>query len=160
MPEMPLHELHSLSLGSLALRIRRVLLAQSRPEALRNWLLWRLANCHKLCLFFPPDGYWAVFTNWRDMGLYDVDLSAALEEQEKKQATSPQEPLQGQSQVALVKKGKTIKVWSNSFYSMPLRNAFGLIANDPTGGVWIGGFLSEGQWKDPKGFGQFARRAE
>ncbi|CAD6891223.1 unnamed protein product [Tilletia controversa] len=126
---------HTLTLAELALQIRRALVEQTQPEAIRRSLIWRLANRQKLLTFFRPYNFWLVGTNWRAMKLYDISFHGALESSEAA-ATSPSS---GPT-------GRVLKVWSHVIMDIPLRNSFGIVADDPAGGVWVGMLLSKDQW--------------
>lgn len=68
-PSIPISSIHSLSLGELALIVRRTLQAELTREATEDYLRWRLAkeNAGKPTVFMEPLGYWHVISNWRDM---------------------------------------------------------------------------------------------
>lgn len=114
-PTIPLSEISTMSLGSLAYMIRTSLKEQTNQEHIENWLRWRIANAGKLALFFEPSGAWNVVTNWRDMKLMEIDFSGALPSEES---------------------GKSVKcvyLYGNSFQPFPIRNCLGLVADDPNG---------------------------
>lgn len=69
LPTIPISFVHSLSLGELALIVRRTLQKELAPEATEDYLRWRLAkeNAGKTTVFMEPLGYWHVISNWRDM---------------------------------------------------------------------------------------------
>ncbi|KZV86526.1 hypothetical protein EXIGLDRAFT_840716 [Exidia glandulosa HHB12029] len=138
-PTLPLSAISSMSLGALALHIRRTVSEQTARPAVEHWLRWRLANAGRLTLFFEPTGAWNGFTNWRDMKLMEIDFSGALPDNEEGTA-------------------KCVYLWGMSFQPFPVRNFMGLVADDPRGGIWIGGFLSKRVWEREDGFGRFIRR--
>jgi hypothetical protein len=135
---MSLSAISTMSLGDLAYTIRSSLNEQTKREPVENWLRWRIANAGKLALFFEPTGAWNVVTNWRDMKLMEADFSGAAKEGEG----SP-------GQV------KCVYVYGNSFQPFPIRNCMGLVADDPRGGIWMGGFFKKSVWERKNGFGQY-----
>jgi len=137
-PTLPLSAIHSLSLGALAYCIRTTLRDQTTPDALETWLKWRIKNAGRLSLFFEPNGAWNVITNWRDMKLMDLDFSGALPNaQEGKEV-------------------KCVYLFGDSFQPFPVRNCMGLVADDPSGGIWVGGYLSSRKvWERDGGFREF-----
>ena len=136
-PTIPLSEISKTSLGSLAYMIRKSLEEQTKSEHIENWLRWRIANSGKLCLFFEPAGAWNVVTNWRDMKLMELDFSGASPSSEEE------------------KKVNCVYLYGNSFQPFPIRHCLGLTADDPRGGVWMGGFFKKSVWERQDGFGQF-----
>ncbi|KAE8253952.1 hypothetical protein A4X13_0g3601 [Tilletia indica] len=138
LPEQPIGSLvHTLTLPEVALQIRRALVAQTQPEAIRQGLIWRLANRNKLLTFFRPFNFWLVGTNWRAMKLYDTSFEGALEGG----------GAAGASSEVSTGTGRTLKVWAHVIMDIPLRNSFGIVADDPAGGVWLGMTLSKDQWR-------------
>lgn len=135
-PTLPLSEISRMSLGALALHIRRTVQDQTARPAVERWLRWRLANAGRLALFFEPTGAWNGVTNWRDMKLMDIDFSGAAAEG----------PV------------KCVYLWGMSFQPFPVRNFMGLVADDPRGGIWIGGFFSKRVWERADGFGRFVKQ--
>jgi len=49
---------------------------------------------------------------------------------------------------------RAVYLWATSFQSFPVRNCFGLVADDPRGGIWMGGVLAK---KDAMGLGNMCR---
>jgi hypothetical protein len=139
-PTMPLSEITTTSLGSLAYMIRSSLQEQTKPEVVENWLRWRIANSGRLALFFEPNGAWNVVTNWRDMKLMEINFSGALP---TKQGVHPE------------RKVSCVYLYGNSFQPFPVRNCMGLVADDPGGGIWMGGFFKKSVWERKDGFGQY-----
>ena len=139
-PTMHLSDIATTSLGELAYMIRKTLQEQSKPEVIENWLRWRIANSGKLALFFEPNGAWNVVTNWRDMKLMDIDFTAG---RATKEGEDPG------------KKITCVYLYGNSFQPFPVRNCMGLVADDPRGGIWMGGFFRKSVWERKDGFGQF-----
>ncbi|TEA20446.1 Transcriptional regulator sdnM [Colletotrichum sidae] len=122
LPEMPASQFASrLSLGQVALLFRRTLEAQTQAEVIKRSLVWRTWSKGKTTVFFRPSSHWLVITNWRKLGMYDVDFGTGT--------------------------GKVLRTWEYAFHPVPLRNSAGLIADDPTGGVWLGGYLSRKEWE-------------
>jgi hypothetical protein len=121
-PTLPLSAISTLSLGALAYHIRQTVRSQTEPNAVKNWLRWRIANAGRMTLFFEPTGVWNVVTNWRDMKLMEIDFSGALPD-------------------GVDKKINCVYLWGNSYQSFPARNCMGLVADDPSGGIWFGGGL-------------------
>ena len=136
-PTLPLSAISDMSLGSLALHIRRTLESQTTPSAVDRWLKWHIGTAGRKRIFFQPNGAFYVVTNWRDMSLMQVDFSGALPDR------SP------------YKTGRCVYMWGNGIQPIPLRNWVGLWANDPNGGVWMSAFLPEGIWENRAGFGKF-----
>jgi hypothetical protein len=136
-PTLPLSALSDLSLGALALLIRRTLEAQTTPTAVDRWLKWHIGTAGSTRIFFEPHGAFYVVTNWRDMGLMRVDFSGALPDD---------------SQSGTV---KCVYMWGDGIQPIPLRNWIGLWADDTNGGVWTSAFLPKSIWENPAGFGKF-----
>ena len=127
LPELPARDLVSkLTLGEVAHLIRTTTQAQTTPEEIRKSLIWRLWSRGKLAVFFPPSAHWFAVTNWRRMKLYEIDFGAKVQ-----------------------------KVWGHGIHPVPMRNSFGQVADDPSGGLWLGGYLSRKEWD--KGFGEFVK---
>ncbi|EIN04951.1 hypothetical protein PUNSTDRAFT_138138 [Punctularia strigosozonata HHB-11173 SS5] len=127
------------SLGSLALIVRRSLLAQTQPAALDHYVQWRIANPKQMPMFMQPGGLWAAFTNWREMGFMSIDWTpAALD-------------------AGATKKATCLYLHSFGYAPLNLRNAFVIGPDDPSGGLWALGSLSNALWKDQNGFGQYWR---
>ncbi|EJD44092.1 hypothetical protein AURDEDRAFT_114396 [Auricularia subglabra TFB-10046 SS5] len=137
-PAIRLSEIPQMSLGALALLVRRTVREQTERPAVERWLRWRLANAGKLTLFFEPTGAWNGVTNWRDMKLMEIDFSGALPDGADRSVSC-------------------LYLWGMSFQPFPVRNFMGLVADDPRGGIWLGGFLSKRVWERPDGFGQFVK---
>jgi hypothetical protein len=159
-PTLPLSAISTLSLGELAYHIRQTVRSQTEPAVVKNWLRWRIANAGRMTLFFEPTGAWNVVTNWRDMKLMEIDFSGALPDGSDK-------------------KINCTYLWGNAFQPFPIRNCMGLVADDPRGGIWMGGrftfshdsfhdahqlslllpsgFFSEKVWLRKDGFGQFIK---
>jgi hypothetical protein len=110
-----------MSLGALSYHIRKTVQTQTEKDAVTHWLKWRIANAGRMSLFFEPGGAWNVVTNWRDMKLMEVDFSAALPD-----------ALAGT-------KVNCVYLWGVSYQPFPVRNMMGLVADDPRGGIWMGG---------------------
>ncbi|KAH9846780.1 hypothetical protein C2E23DRAFT_872203 [Lenzites betulinus] len=133
-PTLPVSAVSEMSLGALALHIRRTLESQTTPVAVETWLRWRLQNTRRKKAFFDPwRGQWDVVTNWREMRLMDVDFSGALPEL----------------------RVRCLYVWGNGIQPIPLRNWIGIWADDPSGGIWMSGFFPRRVWEDKRGFGEF-----
>lgn len=139
-PTMPISSIHELSLGALAYIFRTTIREQTTPSAIETWLKWRIKNAGRLSLFFEPKGgAWNGVTNWRDMELMKLDFSGALPDHSDKTV-------------------KCVYLFGNSFQSFPVRNFLGLVANDPSGGIWMGGFFSTKLvWEREDGFKEFIR---
>lgn len=137
-PTLPLSAISGMSLGALALHIRRAVTAQTAQPAVERWLRWRLAHASRLALFFEPTGAWTGVKNWRDMQLMHVDFSGA--------ARADGEAV------------KCVYLLGLSFQMFPLRNFLSLVADDPRGGVWLAGFLSKRVWERADGFGRFVKQ--
>ncbi|KAK0560138.1 hypothetical protein OC844_003956 [Tilletia horrida] len=122
LPEQPVGQLvHGLSIAELALQVRRAIERETKPDAFRRGLIWRLANSHKLLLFWRPSSLWIAGTNWRAMRLFDISFAKALD------SSTLQQPLST---------GRPIKIWNQTIIDAPLRNSFGLVADDPADGIW------------------------
>jgi hypothetical protein len=136
----PVRDVSSMSLGALALRIRRTLQDQTTPEATEQYLRWRLSpvNYGKMTMFMEPSGLWTVITNWRDMKLMDIDFSAALPSETE------------------AKRANCVYLGSWGYQPFPTRHCFGVTSDDPRGGVWMSGDLATEVWERKDGFGQFA----
>lgn len=140
-PPLPLYRTASIPLGQLALRIRQTLVNETTEEARDRWLKWRIKHSGKMMLFFNPLwGAWNIVTNWREMKLMNVDFSGAA------QATAKEEETQ---QI------RCLYAWGNGLQPYPLKNWIGLWADDPSGGVWVSGFLQRKVWENKHGFGRF-----
>jgi len=139
-PTLPISAISSMSLGALAYHVRKTVQTQTEKGAVEHWLRWRIANGGRMTLFFEPSGDWNVVTNWRDMKLMSVDFSGAL----------PDSAMGD-------KKVNCLYLWGNSFQPFPVRNMMGLVADDPSGGIWVGGFFSDRVWTRPEGFGRFVK---
>ena len=120
-PTLPLSAISSMSLGALALHIRKTVRTQTEKDAIEHWLKWRIANRGPTTLFFEPRGTWNVITNWREMKLMDVDFSAALPD-----------PVMGNQ-----KKVNCLHVWCDIFHPFPLGNNMVMVTDDPSGGIWM-----------------------
>ncbi|PWN52089.1 hypothetical protein IE53DRAFT_392294 [Violaceomyces palustris] len=130
LPELAASEFVSgLSLGELAHLIRTTLETQTTPAEIRKSLTWRLWSRGKVAVFFAPTSHWFLVTNWRRMKLYDLDFG-----------------------------GEVMKVWGHGIHPVPMRNSFGQVADDPSGGLWLGGYLSQKEWEE--GFGEFMEGSE
>ncbi|KAJ7634551.1 hypothetical protein FB45DRAFT_829834 [Roridomyces roridus] len=78
-PPLPVKAWHEKSLSSLALHVRRAILAHNaNPEGLRNDIRWRCAN--PLQMHFPcsPGGEYSFQTNWRMAAFGGLDFSGAM----------------------------------------------------------------------------------
>ncbi|EIN04287.1 hypothetical protein PUNSTDRAFT_128376 [Punctularia strigosozonata HHB-11173 SS5] len=128
----------SASLGSLALVVRRTLQSRIQPAAVDQYVQWRLARPNDMPMFTEPNGLWAAFTNWREMGYLHFDWSPA--------ALNPG-----------TRKAKCLYLHSFGHTRVKLRNSFIVGPDDPSGGIWVLGTLSEAQWEDQNGFGKYAR---
>lgn len=128
-----------MSLGALAYHIRTTLRDQTEPEAIETLLKWRIKTAKRLCFFFKPNGgAWNVFTNWRDMKLMEIDFSVALPDGEEG------------------KQVKCLHIFSNLFKPFSMRQLMVLLADDPKGGIWMGGFFSDKKvWEREDGFKGF-----
>lgn len=136
---LPVSAISTLSLGALALHIRKTVQAQTTKPAVDRWLRWRLTNVGKLQICWDPWwGKWQIATNWREMKLLNVDFSGALPDVDRKDS----------------KKVKCEYLWVDGFGPV-LRNWIGLLADDPKGGLWMAGTFSKQTWEDKKGFGKF-----
>ncbi|KAK0559082.1 hypothetical protein OC844_004659 [Tilletia horrida] len=120
-----------LTVGELALEFRRALRRDTTADAIRNSLVWRLANAHKLCTICRPTSFWFTGTNWRAMELEKLSFAKALDS-----AASPASAT-----------GRPVKVWKAMVSDIPLRNNFVIVGDDPAGGVWLSIVLSANQWK-------------
>ncbi|EIN12483.1 hypothetical protein PUNSTDRAFT_141174 [Punctularia strigosozonata HHB-11173 SS5] len=136
----PVKEISSMSLGALALLVRRILQEQTSQAATEDYLRWRLSpiNFRKMTMFMEPSGLWNVITNWRNMKLMDVDFTPALPSGSE------------------VKSVNCVYLGSGSHMTFPTRHCFGLTADDPRGGVWMSGDLAKEMWERKDGFGRFA----
>ncbi|KAK0559081.1 hypothetical protein OC844_004658 [Tilletia horrida] len=131
LPELPIGKIvHGMSVAELALEIRHAIQRDTQPEAIRRGLIWRLANAHKLLLFFRPSNFWLVGTNWRAMNLFGLSFEKALDQSAPESGT-----------------GRCRKLWAQTISEVPIRNSFGLVGDDPAGGTWVGMALSTSQWK-------------
>ncbi|KAI0746367.1 hypothetical protein C8Q80DRAFT_1337354 [Daedaleopsis nitida] len=149
-PTLPVCAISNMSLGALALHIRRTLESQTTPSAIETWVRWRLKNANKTKVFFDPwFGQWDIVTNWREMKLMNVDFSGAVHRSALSE-TGPKDD-------GGVKDGrvKCLYMWGNGIQPVSLRNWIGLWADDPSGGVWMSGFLPRRVWEDRRGFGAF-----
>lgn len=139
---LPLSSLSTLSLGALALHVRRTVDTQTTKPALERWLRWRLTNVHRPQICWNPWwGEWQIATNWREMRLLDVDFSGALPDEELKVPGA---------------KVKCKYMWMDGLGPV-LRNWTGLLADDPSGGLWVAGTFSKETWEDKRGFGRFIK---
>ncbi|KAK0559084.1 hypothetical protein OC844_004661 [Tilletia horrida] len=130
LPDVPIgHLVHGSSVGALALALRRAILRDSKPEAIRRSLVWRLANAQKLIAFFRPSSFYSAGTNWRAMKLSDISFTNALDSQSSSSAT-----------------GRPFRVMMQPIFAMPTRNLFVILADDPAGGTWVRMTLSAAQW--------------
>lgn len=165
-PTLPVSAVSEMSLGALALHIRRTLESQTTPAAVDTWLRWRLQNAERQKVFFDPwRGQWDVVTNWREMRLMDVDFSDALPElstagdEDPDCVRSSSNAVRRDSGAAedrkLRRPVRCLYVWGNGIQPIPLRNWIGIWADDPSGGIWISGFFSRRVWEDKRGFGKF-----
>ncbi|KAF8516888.1 hypothetical protein JB92DRAFT_3082640 [Gautieria morchelliformis] len=55
------------------------------------------------------------------------------------------------------KKINCVYLWGNAVHPFPTPNCMALVADDPRGGIWMGGFFSEKVWLRKDGFGQFIK---
>jgi hypothetical protein len=53
------------------------------------------------------------------------------------------------------RKVRCVYVYGNSHQPFPIRNCLGLVADDPRGGIWMGGFFKKSVWERKDGFGQY-----
>ncbi|KAI0922391.1 hypothetical protein AcV7_005935 [Taiwanofungus camphoratus] len=155
-PTLPVSAISTLPLGQLALHIRRTLDAQTTKPAVERWLRWRLQNAHRRKVFFEPwRGQWDVVTNWRDMELMSVDFSGALPDEGAEQVGESGGSDKTNEPVAQRRKVRCVYMWGTGVQPIPLRNWLGIWANDPSGGVWVSGFLPRRIWQDKRGYGAF-----
>ncbi|THH19420.1 hypothetical protein EW146_g1767 [Bondarzewia mesenterica] len=142
-PTVPVSAISSLSLGTLALHIRKTITAQTTEEAVETWLRWRLASAGKLRVFFDPWwGRYDVVTNWREMKLMDVDFDGAL--------ASKDDHVRSESE-----RVKCVYMWGNGLQPIALRNWIGIWADDPSGGIWTSAFMPRRTWNDKRGYGRY-----
>ncbi|KAF8884018.1 hypothetical protein BD779DRAFT_1538381 [Infundibulicybe gibba] len=133
---LPLSSIPTISLGALALHIRKTIEVQTTKPAVEKWLRWRLVNEGKLQICFDPwRGKWQITTNWREMDLLKIDYSGGLEKG-------------GPGEV------RCKYLWMDGLGPV-LRNWIGLIADEPDGGLWVAGTFSKQTWEDRRGFGKF-----
>lgn len=136
-PTLPLSAISDMSLGALALHIRRTLESQTTPTAIDRWIKWHIGTAGLTRVFFEPRGAYYVVTNWRDMSLMRADFSGALPDDSKPGTV------------------QCVYMWGNGIQPIPLRNWIGLWADDPSGGVWMSAFLPKSIWENRAGFGKF-----
>ncbi|KAF8884011.1 hypothetical protein BD779DRAFT_1538339 [Infundibulicybe gibba] len=136
---IPLSSMAKLPLGNVALNIRKTVATQSEKPAIERWIRWRLVNEGKIQICFDPwRGAWQIATNWREMNLLNIDFSGALPDGELKQSG----------------KLRSQYLWMDGLGPV-LRNWIGLIADEPSGGMWMAGTFAKKTWEDPRGFGRF-----
>ncbi|EIN05849.1 hypothetical protein PUNSTDRAFT_54705 [Punctularia strigosozonata HHB-11173 SS5] len=131
---MPVASIPTESLGALALKFRRGLLAQTTPAYTESFLRFRMrahAEGTTPVFFADPRSYWNVVTNWRTQRLMFVDLSPAAENAGAKVSV--------------------LYVWGTGYQPFPMRN-------DPAGGLWVGGFFPRAVWEDREGFGKYLEK--
>ncbi|KAK0522728.1 hypothetical protein OC842_006380 [Tilletia horrida] len=127
--DIPIGKLvYGLSVGELALELRRALQRESKPEAIRRSLVWCLANVDKFIAFFRPSSFWVGGTNWRSMKLHDVSFAKALE-------------------TSSAATGRPFKIYMQAISRIPMRNMMVIVGDDATGGIWVNMTLSASQWR-------------
>ncbi|EIN04964.1 hypothetical protein PUNSTDRAFT_47207 [Punctularia strigosozonata HHB-11173 SS5] len=127
------------SLGTLSLLVRRTLQTQTQQAALVHYIQWRIAKPKQMPMFMEPTGAWAAFTNWREMDFMKIDWTPAALDPGSKRATC-------------------LYLHSFGYGPLNLRNAFVIGPDDPSGGIWALGALSDSVWKDVNGFGRYQRK--
>ncbi|KAJ6465769.1 hypothetical protein C8R45DRAFT_1173405 [Mycena sanguinolenta] len=88
-PPIPINAFVNESLGELALRLRRAILAYNAdPAAVRADLHWLFegSNATKLVFPCPPSAEWSLSSNWRDGKLGALDFSGAVVSESKSEA--------------------------------------------------------------------------
>ncbi|EIN08087.1 hypothetical protein PUNSTDRAFT_135601 [Punctularia strigosozonata HHB-11173 SS5] len=126
----------STSLGPLSLLVRRQLGAQLQPAALNRYFQWRLAYPKKVPMFMEPTGLWTAITNWREMDFMRLDWTPATLDPERA-------------------KPKCLHLHAHAYTDVQMRNMFVIGPDDPSGGIWMSGYLSNVQWEDKMGFGRY-----
>ncbi|KAG8788417.1 hypothetical protein FRC15_004392 [Serendipita sp. 397] len=138
-PTMRIADVANKSLGEMAYICRQTIRKWTQPESMEGWLRWRFANAGKPMVFFEPTGAFNVVTNWREMKLMHIDFSGGL----------PAD--------AAVEKAHCIYGYAGSFAPWPVQNMFGILHDDPRGGIWVSGVLPQSAWERPEGFGKFCK---
>ncbi|KAL2204702.1 hypothetical protein CC79DRAFT_1398947 [Sarocladium strictum] len=132
----------SMSLGELALHVRGGIKAHASPESLRDWLIFQLYHSGfkkpsgQVVVPWAPHHFVTGVTDWTMVHLEQLDFAAARLDGDR---TVPAIPCAIDGHMAL--KGT--------------RRDFFICLGDVNGGIWILGYASENQWKDPKGFGKY-----
>ncbi|KAI0644089.1 hypothetical protein C8Q79DRAFT_974236 [Trametes meyenii] len=160
-PTLPVSALSKMTLGALALHIRRTLETQTTPGAIETWVRWRLQNAHRKKLFFDPwRGEWDVVTNWREMKLVNTDFSAGLFDEPKAKAVENGDGavVAANGNGAAKRSVRCLYMWGNGIQPIPLRNWIGIWADDPSGGMWTSGFFPKRIWEDKRGFGAYIQK--
>ncbi|KAJ6465771.1 hypothetical protein C8R45DRAFT_910634 [Mycena sanguinolenta] len=90
-PPIPINAFVNESLGELALRLRRAILAYNADAAaLRADLRWLFegSNATKMLFPYPPGAEFSLTTNWRDGKLGALDFSGAVVSESKSEAAA------------------------------------------------------------------------
>ncbi|KAH8690246.1 hypothetical protein BGW36DRAFT_307759 [Talaromyces proteolyticus] len=141
LPSLKVGDLMSMSLGELAMHIRKGIEAGSSAENARRWLtftlhhqLWKKPS-GKFVFWSPPDHHWSGLSDWRLIPLADVDMTPARLDQ------VPQRVAICSLNAHMVRAGTQRNRW--------------VCLGQAGGGIWLAGTVSEAEWQNPRGFGKY-----
>ncbi|KAJ6557927.1 hypothetical protein B0H19DRAFT_1070521 [Mycena capillaripes] len=139
-PPIPVNAFQTESLGEIALRLRRAILAYNASiPGIQADLHWRCANPLQVHYPCPPGGEYAFQTNWRVAHLEELDFSGARVEEKEKE--KPRVLLA----VGYILSGKNI----------PMRGGGGIFFEDDDA-VWMTQIRGKKDWEDIRRSGRVA----
>ncbi|OAA73991.1 Chloramphenicol acetyltransferase-like domain protein [Cordyceps fumosorosea ARSEF 2679] len=142
LPGLTAGRVAALPLGELALHVREGIRARTTPEGVKRWLNFQLAHGRwrepsgAVVAPCEPGDFVTGITDWRAVRLGEVDFSPA------------RLPGEGAAVVKMSAVDGHMVVKSS-------RRDFYICLGDVEGGVWILGYASREQWRDPRSFGRY-----
>jgi hypothetical protein len=133
-PWVTIHEIQSLSLASLALRIRSCVNETLTEDAVQNHLAWRVNNGQNGGIPFPYNGTYFVASSWRNSGFESVDFSAALCSDS---VTSTGIEDKVEKARAVTGTGRITMLSPMAVTSYPTRRSVSIPCEDGEGGIWV-----------------------
>lgn len=140
LPSLRVEEIMTISLGELALHIRRGLKTNAAPDNIKKWLVFQLHHSlwkktsGSLALPGKPDHFMTGITDWSRIHLEDLNFAPAR-----------------------LNTSGTVTICGIDGHMVVDRSRRDLYvgAGCVDGGMWIVGYASTKQWRDQRGFGRY-----
>jgi hypothetical protein len=142
-PWVTIHEIQSLSLASLALRIRSCVNETLTEDAVQNHFAWRVNNGQNGGIPFPYNGTYFVASSWRNSGFESVDFSAALCSDS---VTSTGIEDKVEKARAVTGTGRITMLSPMAVTSYPTRRNVSIPCEDGDGGIWVFVWMPDVDW--------------